>query len=112
VPLRLYLDVVPVAGCRKRSTSACMIDAPRRTNVDNPRKAISSFPNEIRDHDGRRTLGLANTVIAHFLGRVGSPCSSYRPEAGFPAYGLFVQGQTAGGDVFRVIELAESLYNL
>jgi hypothetical protein len=34
------------------------------------------------------------------------------PEAGFPAYGLFVQGQTAGSDVFRVIELAESLYNL
>jgi hypothetical protein len=68
VPLRLYLDVVPVAGCRKRSTSAWMIDAPRRINVDDRRKAILSFPNAISYHDGRRALGLANTVIAHFLG--------------------------------------------
>jgi hypothetical protein len=46
-----------------------MIDAPRRLNVDDLRKIVSTLPDDTHNHDGERMIGLVNTVIVHFLGR-------------------------------------------
>jgi hypothetical protein len=91
-----------------------MTDAPPRINVDNLRRAVSTFPDEIRDNDGRRTLGLANTVIAHFLGRdwLEANVLHTAPRPGFLRMEFSSGDRRREATVFRVIELAESLYNL
>jgi hypothetical protein len=91
-----------------------MTDAPRRLNVENLREAVSTFPDEIRDDDGRRTLGLANSVIAHFLGRdwLEAHVLHTAPRPGFLRMDFSSGDRRREATVFRVIELAESLYNL
>jgi len=91
-----------------------MTDAPRRLNLDNLRKVVSTFPYEIRDDDARRTLGLANSVIAHFLGRdwLEAHVLHTAPRPGFLRMDFSSGDRSREATVFRVIELAESLYNL
>ena len=91
-----------------------MTDATRRLNLDNLRNAVSTFPDEIRDDDGRRTLGLANSVIAHFLGRdwLETHVLHTAPRPGFLRMDFSSGDRRREATVFRVIELAESLYNL
>src|SRR5580704_9806692 len=44
-------------------------NSPRRISVDDLHKFVDSLPPEVRESDGDRTIILANTINAHFLGR-------------------------------------------
>jgi len=90
-----------------------MPDTPRRLTVDDLRKVVANFPDEIKNDDGRRTIGLANSVIAHFLGRewFATHIRHDAPRLGFLNID-FSSDRQREMTVFRVIELAESLFNL
>lgn len=90
-----------------------MIDAPRRLKVDDLHKIVSTFPDEIRNDDGGRTVGLANSVIAHFLGRewFAAHIRYDSPKPGFLNMD-FASDSRREATMFRVVELAESLFNL
>ncbi len=86
---------------------------PRRINVDDLHKIIPTLPNEIREDAGGRTIVLANTVIAHFLGKDWLDANT-RPDpakAGFLRLD-FSSDQRREATAFRVIEFAENLFNL
>jgi len=86
-----------------------MIDAPRQLNVDDLHKIVSTLPDDMKNHDGGRMIGLANTVIVHFLGREWFE-EHIRPDA--PKRGFlrmdFSSAHRREATVFRVVELAES----
>ncbi len=86
---------------------------PRRITVDDFYKAVGTFPPEVRDDDGGRAIGLANTVIVHFLGRAwfAAHIRHDTPKPGFLRLD-FSSDSRREATVFRVIELAESLFNL
>jgi hypothetical protein len=90
-----------------------MIDAPRRLNVDDLHKIVSTLPDDMKNHDGGRMIGLANTVIVHFLGREWFE-EHIRPDAPKPGFLRmdFSSDHRREATVFRVVELAESLFNL
>jgi hypothetical protein len=90
-----------------------MIDAPRRLNVDDLHKIVSTLPDDMKNHDGERMIGLANTVIVHFLGRKWFD-EHIRPDAPKPGFLRmdFSSDHRREATVFRVVELAESLFNL
>jgi hypothetical protein len=85
---------------------------PRIINVDDLHKAVQTLPPEIRNDDGGRSIALANTVIVHFLGREWFE-AHIKPDKkpGFLRLD-FSSDTRRETTVFRVIELAESLFNL
>jgi hypothetical protein len=90
-----------------------MIDTPRRLSVDDLHKIVSTLPGDMTNHDGERMIGLANTVIVHFLGRewFEAHIRHDAPKPGFLRID-FSSDRRREATVFRVVELAESLFNL
>ncbi len=90
-----------------------MTDRPRRLTVDDLRAYQASFPDKMKNDDGGRTIGIANSVIAHFLGRSWF-AAHIRPD--IPKLGFlnldFSTNHRREATVFRVVELAENLFNL
>jgi len=86
---------------------------PERIAVDYLHKVIAALPAEMRADDGGRTIGLANTVIVHFLGREWLE-ANIKPDIKRPGFLRldFSSDVRREASVFRVVELAESLYNL
>jgi hypothetical protein len=88
-------------------------NTPRRISVDDLHKLVDSLSPEIKESDGDRTIILANTVLAHFLGR--DWCEIHiRHDAPKSSY-LRIDFSSDGRKkttVFRVVELAENLFNL
>jgi hypothetical protein len=90
-----------------------MIDVPRRINVDDLHKLVSTLRDDVRNDDNERTVSIANTVIAHFLGRKW--CESHiRHDVPKPSFLRmdFSSDSRRKATVFRVIDLAEMLFNL
>lgn len=85
----------------------------RRINRDDLQKIVSTLPTEMRNDDGGRTIGLANSVIAHFLGRDWF-AENIRHDTAKPGYLRldFSSDSRREAAVFRVVELAENLFNL
>jgi hypothetical protein len=90
-----------------------MIDAPRRLNVDDLHKWVSNMPDDMRNADGERAIFLANSVIVHFLGPewFAAHIRHDNPKPGFLRID-FSSDRRREATVFRVVELAESLFNL
>jgi hypothetical protein len=44
-------------------------NTPRRLSLQDLHHLVASLPAEMQSDDGGRTIGIANSVIAHFLGR-------------------------------------------
>ena len=90
-----------------------MIDAPRRLNVDDLHKWVSIMPDDMRNADGERAIFLANSVIVHFLGPewFAAHIRHDNPKPGFLRID-FSSDRRREATVFRVVELAESLFNL
>jgi hypothetical protein len=88
-------------------------NSPRRISVDDLHKFVDSLPPEVRESDGDRTIILANTINAHFLGRKW--CETHlKHDAPKPSFLRmdFSSDSRKKVIVFRVVELAENLYNL
>ena len=85
----------------------------RRITVEDLHKLAASFPDEMREDDGGRSNGVANSVIAHFLGKDWF-AAHIRHDVGKRGYlNLdFSSDRRREATVFRVIELAENLFNL
>jgi hypothetical protein len=90
-----------------------LTDLPRRLTVDDFRAWQSSFPDEMKNDDGGQTIGIANSVIAHFLGRdwFAAHIRHDVPKPGFLNLD-FSTDRRREATVFRVVELAENLFNL
>jgi len=90
-----------------------MAEKPKRLTVDDLHRLVATFPEEMRNDDGGRTAGLANSVIAHFLGKdwFAEQIRPDAPKRGFLNYD-FSSDRRREASTFRVIELAESLFNL
>jgi hypothetical protein len=88
-------------------------NTPRRIFVDDLHKIIDGLPPEMKAADGDRTIGLANTVIVHFLGRDWF-ATHMTHDAHRPSFLRidFSSDRRKKVTVFRVVELAENLYNL
>jgi hypothetical protein len=86
---------------------------PRRITVADLHHAIQTLPQEMQDDDGGRTIGLANTIIVHFLGRVWFDAHIRHDvtKPGFLRLDFSSDGRREAS-VFRVIEFAEDLFNL
>jgi hypothetical protein len=90
-----------------------MGEKPKRLTVDDLHRIVRTFPEEIQNADGGRTVVLAQSIIAHFFGRDWFT-AHIRPDApkpGFLNYD-FSSDQRREATSFRVVELAESLFNL
>lgn len=74
---------------------------------------VASFPEAMRADGGGRTIGLANSIIAHFLGRgwFEKHIRHDAPRRGFLNLD-FSSDANREASVFRVVELAENLFNL
>ena len=90
-----------------------MIDLPRRITVDDLHNIVSTLPDDVKNHDSERTIQLANTVIVHFLGRewFQAHIPHDAPKPGFLRMD-FSSASRRASTVFRVIDLAENLFNL
>ena len=89
-----------------------MIDSPRRITVDDLHKIVSTLPADAKNHDNERSVQLANTVIVHFLDENGSTHIPHgAPKPGFLRMD-FSSVSRQVYTVFRVIDLAENLFNL
>jgi hypothetical protein len=90
-----------------------MTDKPRRLTLDDLQKFVAKLPPEIRADDGGRTAVLANTIIAHFLGKdwFAKHIRHDAQKLGFLNYD-FSSDRRREASTFRVIELAENLLNL
>ena len=90
-----------------------MIDLPRRITVDDLHKIVSTLPADAKNHDNERSVQLANTVIVHFLGRewFQAHIPHGAPKPGFLRMD-FSSVSRQVYTVFRVIDLAENLFNL
>jgi hypothetical protein len=88
-------------------------NSPRRISVDDLHKIIDGLPPETKAADGERTIYLANTIIVHFLGRDWFG-THIRYDASKPSF-LRIDFSSDGRrkiTLFRVVELAENLFNL
>jgi hypothetical protein len=90
-----------------------MADMPRRLTIDDLHKFVANLPEEIRNDDGGRTIALANSVIANFFGRDWF-AAHIRHDSSRPGFLNmdFSSDRRREATVFRVVELAESLFNL
>jgi hypothetical protein len=90
-----------------------LIGAVRRITVDDLHNVVTELPPEMKEDDGGRAIGLANSVIVHFLGRDWFE-AHIRPDTAQPGfYRLdFSSDRRREATVFRVVELAENLFNL
>lgn len=90
-----------------------MSERPRRISVDDLRRVVAGLPAEVRDFPGGRSITLANAIISHFLGRAWHtahiPAGTAKP--GFMRLD-FSSDRRREASAFRVIHLAENLYNL
>ena len=86
---------------------------PRRLSLDDLHRIIPTFSAEMRNDAGGRTIGLANKVIAHFLGQDWFE-AHIRHDADKQGYLTldFSTDRRREATVFRVVELAENLFNL
>src|SRR5271166_2784437 len=91
-----------------------MIDAPKRIKVDDLHKLVSNLSDDIRNDDAERTFAIAKTVIRHFLGEEW--CRSHISPISAAKSGFFridfSSPSRQVATVFRVIDLAECLFNL
>jgi hypothetical protein len=90
-----------------------MVEKPKRLTVDDLHRIVRTFPEEIQNADGGRTVVLAQSIIAHFFGRDWFT-AHIRHDArkpGFLNYD-FSSDERREATSFRVVELAESLFNL
>ena len=90
-----------------------MGEKPKRLTVDDLHRIVRTFPEEIQNADGGRTVVLAQPIIAHFFGRDWFT-AHIRHDArkpGFLNYD-FSSDQRREATSFTVVELAESLFNL
>ena len=90
-----------------------MGEKPKRLTVDDLHRIVRTFPEEIQNADGGRTVVLAQSIIAHFFGRdwFTAHIRHDAPKPGFLNYD-FSSDQRREATSFRVVELAESLFNL
>ena len=86
---------------------------PKRLTVEDLHNVVAKLPDEMRSDDGGRTIGIANSVIAHFLGQdwFAAHIRHDAPKLGFLNLD-FSTDRRREATVFRVVELAESLFNL
>jgi hypothetical protein len=57
------------AASSSREGAPILIGAARRITVDDLHNLVTTLPAEMKEDRGGRTIGLANSVIVHFLGR-------------------------------------------
>jgi len=90
-----------------------MENIPKRITVDDLHKLVAGFPEEIRNDEGGRTAVLAQSVIRHFLGLdwFKAHIRHDAPKLGFLNYD-FSSDAARERTTFRIVELAESLFNL
>ena len=90
-----------------------MGEKPKRLTVDDLHRIVRTFPEEIQNADGGRTVVLAQSIIAHFFGRDWFT-AHIRHNARKPSFLNydFSSDQRREATSFRVVELAESLFNL
>jgi hypothetical protein len=89
------------------------LNAPQRIDVNDLHNVIAKLPREMQDDDGGRIIGVANSVIGHFLGRDWFD-AHIRHDVPKPSFLRldFSSDKRREFTVFRVIELAENLFNL
>jgi hypothetical protein len=82
-------------------------------SVDDLHAVVSRLPEEMRMAPGGRVIGVANAVIAHFLGAdwFAAHIRHDAPRRGFMNLD-FASDQRCERSTFRVVELAENLLNL
>jgi len=86
---------------------------PRRITAGDLQRVVEAMPRELRDDDGGRTFALAADVVRHFVG-IEWFAANVRHDAPRPGFLRldFTSDQTRAATVFRLIDLAECLYNL
>jgi hypothetical protein len=80
---------------------------------DDLRTVVAGLPAEMKEADGGRVIGAANAVIAHFLGREWF-VAHIRHDTAKPGFLRldFSSDARREATVFRVVEVAENLFNL
>lgn len=93
--------------------SACNEQVPRRLDVSDLHNLVAGLPAEMKNDDGGRTIGVANSIIAHFLGRdwFAAHIRHDVPKPGFLRID-FSTDTRREATVFRVVDFAENLFNL
>jgi hypothetical protein len=84
-----------------------------RLSIEQLHAVMPQFPPEMRTDPGGRVIGIANTVILHFLGRewIIAHIRHDAPKKGFLNLD-FSSDRKREASTFRVIEFAENLLNL
>ena len=84
-----------------------------RLSVEDLHRVVANLPDEMRKDAGGRVIGAANAVIAHCFGRDWF-AAHIRHDVSKPGFlNLdFSSDQRREATVFRVVELAENLFNL
>ena len=88
-------------------------DALPRLTIMDLHAVVPRLPAEMRAEPGGRVIGVANTVIAHFFGSdwFGAHIRHDVPRRGY--FNLdFASDRRREASTFRVVELAENLFNL
>jgi hypothetical protein len=90
-----------------------MGDKPKRLAAEDLHRFVETSPQEMQNDVGARTVLVANSIIAHFLGRdwFAAHIRHDARKPGFLNYD-FSSDERREATSFRVIELAESLFNL
>jgi hypothetical protein len=90
-----------------------MIGGLPRITIEDLHNVVATLPLEMKNADGGRVIGVANAVIVHCLGRewFGAHIRHDVPKPGFLRLD-FSSDRRREATVFRVVELAENLFNL
>ena len=67
---------------------------PKRLTVEDLHNVVAKLPDEMRNDDGGRTIGIANSVIAHFLGKDWFQVVNHLPDGAISA-GVYKAGKLA-----------------
>ena len=67
---------------------------PERLSVDDLQNVVAKLPDEMQNADGGRTIGIANSVIAHFLGKDWFQVVNHLPD-GAISVGVYKVGKLA-----------------